>query len=241
MLATTLEPVRHRDYTVAATHHYPTTPLKKINDTKQGKKKKKVTRKKSKKDNSTYMKSLNQDGTLAGADTPESFIDSSREADIRKGQQELQAKLGEGRLSTIRQEITGELTPTDATHSVSDYAESLASRILKESIPKTVTVFDPADLYAQDLASSIMQQALDTVEMYMVAREKSMLEKMEQKRLPPHSLNTADDADNKENGKEILIPKGIRPEVPKNVVTGETSTDITEKPVDMSVLDKYRK
>lgn len=259
ILATTLEPVRHRDYTVAAKQYYPTTPLKKLHDEdkKCKKKKKKLTRKKSRKDNTSNARSLNLDGTLTGAVTPESIIDSSREEAVRKGHKELHEKLGKERhLSAIEQEQTGEVTPgTGRTGTVSEYADSLASRILQESIPKTVEVFDPKDLYAQDLASSIMQQALDTVELYMIQKEKSMYEKTAKARLPPEDTQQGENRNNenieeKENRdktdknnedkteKEVpatILPHSSKPE------KENTQTSITEKPVDITVLDKYRK
>ena len=221
ILATTLEPVRHRDYTAAANHYYPTTPLKTLHDDKKGrKKKKKVTRKKSRRDGSETSRSLNLDGTLAGADTPESVIDSSREEDVRRGHKEIRKKLGSKRhLSMIEQESSS--TVTGQLDDMSDYAESMASKILQESIPKTC---EPTDLYAGDLASSIMNQALETVDLYLHHKEKSMFEKS---RLP---------ADNKNMDAKQL--KGIYPSTPRNE---RTDTDITENEVDMSVLDKYKK
>lgn len=156
-------------------------------------------------------------------------------------------------MSAIEQEQTGEVTPgTGRTGTVSEYADSLASRILQESIPKTVEVFDPKDLYAQDLASSIMQQALDTVELYMIQKEKSMYEKTAKTRLPEDSQqgesrnneNIEENEDKKDNNNEdktekevpaTILPHSSKPE------KENTQTSITEKPVDMTVLDKYRK
>lgn len=183
-------------------------------------------------------RSLNIDGTLAGAETPESVIDSSREGAVKRGQKELQEKLGiKKQLSFIEKEQMTEHTSIDTARfsDITDYAESLASRIIQESVPKSVNMFDPTDLYAQDLASSILHQALETVDLYMKEKERSVFERTANSRLPAY--NDGEEDDKKEKTKEV---QGIYPFTPKHE-RADTSTDITEKPVDTSVLDKYKK
>ncbi|XP_052767636.1 uncharacterized protein LOC128208212 isoform X2 [Mya arenaria] len=250
MLATTLEPIRHRDYTVAVQHQYPTTPLKKTRDNKPGKKKKKKLQKKKKtvrsetnKDSSTYQRTLNIDGTLAGATTPDSVIDPSEEKLIEREGQNLQRKLmNQKQLSVIHQERTKDLSSADFMFkNVDEYAGSLASRIVSESIPQTVKIFDPSELYAQDLASTIIQEAMDSVGMFMEAKEKSMLEKTTKK----HNFLEAvieDKVDVVESNFKQRVEfdgPGIFPDKP-HFVDAEDEDD-ERKPMDTSILDKYRK
>ena len=103
ILATTLEPIKHRDYTVAVKHHYPTTPLKKTRDdpTKKKRKKKKLRRKKAteKKDLEAHDITLSSEHTiddflnLEGAETPESVIINIPNFVTREGEKLLEDKL----------------------------------------------------------------------------------------------------------------------------------------------------
>ncbi|XP_045168387.2 uncharacterized protein LOC123531449 isoform X2 [Mercenaria mercenaria] len=265
MLATTLEPIRHRDYTVAVKHHYPSTPLKHIQD-KQGrkKKKKKVKKKTVRKEGNEYQRSLNVDGTLAGAVTPESVIDTNQEILASHDQKDFEDKLADGKthqkkqLSTIPQEKTKEFTNVDDEFSdIDSYADSIAKRIIEESIPKTVQVFEPSELYAQDLASSIMQQAMAHVVDHMDEREKSIQSKIEKTRLPELESEQPGHIDgpkpNEKRKEEVPVteakdatavvplPKHHHSQSYKDNYTETTVTVAEEKPVDMSVLDKYRK
>ena len=255
ILATTLEPIRHRDYTVAVNHQYPTSPLKKIKPKKpaKGKKKKGGLKKKSTKtetnrDTSTYQRTLNIDGTLAGATTPDSVIDLEQERLVSKEKKSINNKLlGEQlnrkQLSTIHQERTKDLTSADLNFSsVDEYADFLASRIVSESIPQTVKIFDPSELYAQDLASTIMHEAMDKVGMFMDVKEKSILEKASKTGL----LLEAGDANNNvvqshnvETKAEVSFNQtGIYPYARHD--DSDTEDTGTVK-VDTAVLDKYRK
>ena len=247
ILATTLEPIRHRDYTVAVKHQYPTTPLKNIQDkTGRKKKKKKVKKKIVRKDESEYQRTLNVDGTLAGAVTPESIIDTNQEVLASHRQRSFEEKLADGRtgkkqLSVIPQEKTKEFTNIDDQFSdIDSYADSVAKRIIDESIPQTVQVFEPSELYAQDLASSIMQQAMDHVVNIMDEKEKSIQKQTEKTRLPePDSVKPVEKAN-----KDIPVVAKVQPpkvQKHKGNYTETTVTEVEEKPVDMSVLDKYRK
>lgn len=262
MLATSLEPVHHRDYTVAVKHHYPSTPLKLTQDKQTKKKKKKKTKKKIvQKEHSEYHRSLNIDGTLAGAVTPESVVDSNKEVLATHDSKDIQERLLKGgqaqrkkQLSVIKQEKTIEFTNVENEYSdVESYANSLAKRIIEESIPKTVQVFDPSELYAQDLASSIMQQAIDNVVDYMDEREKSIQKKTEQTRLDLPKSAGHDDIDGvkpcdkqrkDERPHNAVVKnsgqhKGQKHKCDDTVIT--TTTEIQESKVDLSVLDKYRK
>ncbi|KAL4238509.1 hypothetical protein ACF0H5_003217 [Mactra antiquata] len=233
MLATTLEPIRHRDYTVAVRHHYPTSPLKKVLNipTKRKKKKKTKIKKDTKKLQEEVQRSLNVDGTLAGAVTPESVYDSSQVLTLYD-QSKLEKAIKEP-LSTITQEKTKEFTNIENKfNDIDSYADSLAGRIIEESIPKTVELFDPSELYAQDLASSIVQQALDNVVTYMDKREDSIAEKTKHIRLDLPLKDEEDHAARHDKVKEIMVERE----------TTQTSiTDKTEKKVDMTVLNKYMK
>lgn len=113
ILATTLEPIRHRDYTVAVKHHYPTTPLKKTRDefTKKKKKKRKLKRKKVvekktiEKDEEAQDFTLSSEQTLddllnmEGKETPESVITSIPTFVTREGE-----KLLEDKLNSLKQQ-----------------------------------------------------------------------------------------------------------------------------------------
>ena len=104
ILATTLEPVKHRDYTVAAKHHYPTTPLKKTRDdpTKKKRKKKKLRKKKPISDQDITLSSehtIEDFLNLEGAETPESVITDIPNFVTREGE-----KLLEDKLNTLKQQ-----------------------------------------------------------------------------------------------------------------------------------------
>ncbi|XP_060554047.1 uncharacterized protein LOC132715090 isoform X3 [Ruditapes philippinarum] len=244
ILATTLEPIRHRDYTVAVKHQYPTTPLKNIQDKQGRKKKKKKTKKKTvRKDESEYQRTLNVDGTLAGAVTPESVIDTNREVLASHDQETFKERLDESRthkkqLSMIPQEKTKEFTNIeDKFDNVESYADSVAKRIIDESIPQTVQVFEPSELYAQDLASSIMQQAMEHVGNIMDEKEKSIKKQTEKTRLPEAKPNEKP----KEDVKVIAKVEPPKIQTHKGNYTETTATEVEEKQIDLSVLNKYRK
>lgn len=262
MLATSLEPIHHRDYTVAVKHHYPSTPLKHVQDKPTKKKKKKKTKKKIvQKEHSEYLRSLDIDGTLAGAVTPESVIDINKEVLATHDSKDIQERLLKGgqtqrkkQLSVIKQEKTKEFTNVENEYSdVESYANSLAKRIIEESIPKTVQVFDPSELYAQDLASSIMQQAIDNVVDYMDEREQSIQKKTEQTRLDLPKSAGHDDIDGvkpsdkqrkDERPHNAVVKhsghhKAQKHKCDDSVIT--TTTAVQETKVDLSVLNKYRK
>lgn len=102
ILATTLEPIKHRDYTVAVKHRYPTTPLKKIRDdpSKKKRKKKKLRKKKVvKKEIEAHDLTLSSEQTLddmldmEGGETPESVIISIPNFVTREGEKLLEEKL----------------------------------------------------------------------------------------------------------------------------------------------------
>lgn len=234
MLATTLEPIRHRDYTVAVRHQYPTSPLKKVLDNPKKKKKRKSKVKKDpKKEQEAVQKSLNVDGTLAGAVTPESVIDSSQVLTLYD-QTKFEIAIKKP-MSTILQEKTKDFSNFENKYDdIDSYADSLATRIVEESIPKTVELFDPSELYAQDLASSIVQQALDNVVTYMDKREESIVEKNKNIRLEITQAN--DDVDRVDVKNQL--------EKKETVAREHTDTSLTDKremKVDLSVLNKYMK
>ncbi|XP_052276221.1 uncharacterized protein LOC127875293 isoform X2 [Dreissena polymorpha] len=263
MLATTLEPVKHRDYTVAVNHQYPTTPLKKIRDNKKKKKKapakKKKNKQKSVKEPSTFQLTLTREGTFANASSPVSVIDDDQENLLRSQGDVIYEKLESQTITYDGNHTQRTLDQSESrlqSTNIEDFANSLASRILLESIPKTVKIFDPSELYAQDLASTIVQQAMDSVELFMTAKEKSILERTTKlytlideqehgmrEQVSYENMLATDPLHNSPvaqvvSGKIRLDGPGISP-VKRVIVRSESEKP--EKKVDMSILDKYRK
>lgn len=201
----------------------------------------------------TYQNSLNVDGTLAGAVTPESVIDLSKDLLASHDTDDLHSRLID--VPCREQEKTKEFTNVDKEFNDLDtFANSIAGRIIDESIPKTVELFDPAELYAQDLASSIVQQAVENVVGYMDDQEKSIQEKTEATRLAeplPDQQDTIDGVKPCENQNKDMpvavkqVTAALQPDVDKDARQRDTvkltvTGDAVMK-VDMSILDKYKK
>lgn len=201
----------------------------------------------------TYEKSLNVDGTLAGAVTPESVLDLNQEVLASHDTTDLHNRLVD--VPGVEQEKTKEFTNVNKEFNDLDtFADSLAGRIIDESIPKTIELFDPNELYAQDLASSIVQQAVENVVSYMDDREKSIKEKTEATRLSeplPDQQDTVDGMKPCENQGEDMpvavkqVTAAPQPEVDKDTRQRDTvKPTVTGNPVtevDLSILDKYKK
>lgn len=240
MLATTLEPIRHRDYTVAAKHKYPATPLKKLpSDPNAKKKKKKGKRRTGKAISRDVERVKNMADPMRDAVTPHSIIDDTH-LFTTHGQKELTDKLVKKQLSTIEQERTREFTNEKDYDNVEGYAECLSARIIEESLPKTITVFEPSELYAQDLASSILQQALDNVNVHMNEKEKSIIRKTENTRLP------AGEPDNQKMQVKPVdtVKDGLddRHVMSRGYSKERSLVREYDRPTpDLSILDKYKK
>lgn len=201
----------------------------------------------------TYQNSLNVDGTLAGAVTPESVIDLSKDLLASHDTDDLHSRLIN--VPCREQEKTKEFTNVDKEFNDLDtFANSIAGRIIDESIPKTVELFDPAELYAQDLASSIVQQAVENVVGYMDDQEKSIQEKTEATRLAeplPDQQDTIDGVKPCENQNKDMpvavkqVTAALQPDVDKDArqrdTVKPTVTGDAVMKVDMSILDKYKK
>lgn len=201
----------------------------------------------------TYQNSLNVDGTLAGAVTPESVIDLSKDLLASHDTDDLHSRLID--VPCREQEKTKEFTNVDKEFNDLDtFANSIAGRIIDESIPKTVELFDPAELYAQDLASSIVQQAVENVVGYMDDQEKSIQEKTEATRLAeplPDQQDTIDGVKPCENQNKDMpvavkqVTAALQPDVDKDArqrdTVKPTVTGDAVMKVDMSILDKYKK
>ena len=210
ILATTLEPVKHRDYTVAAKHHYPSTPLKKTRDdpTKKKRKKKRLRKRKAAldKDSEAQDITLSSEHTiddflnLEGAETPESVITNIPNFVTREGEKLLEDKLNrlkqqrhkqdkllrkqyENSLAKVKSDKDNHdeinngnedsITLTGNIETVDDFAGALAEKIIDDTLSFTNMEQDSmTSSYAQNLAGSILTQAMDNVVNIMTEKEK---------------------------------------------------------------------
>ena len=254
ILATTLEPIRHRDYVVAASHGYPISPLKKVKEARplNRTKRKKVKKKERHHQQQDHVaETLVEDSAiftycgeaLPGAETPVSVTEPDPTFFTPRVESDLLERLTFPHKSSENHARSKEFTILERDYSsVSGFAETLATRIVEESLPRSISVFEPSELYAQDLASSILQQALDNVGNLMNEKAKSIESKV---RLDEHVANqnlAQEDEKNDKKNVQVTDTRVVHQEKDgtSKLQRVKSRADLSQ-PIDFSLLDKYKK